>query len=158
MEQKRTLIKRYGEYQIVAENERLGVIKGLSDDWLIEPEFNYVDYFVDEKRFMCIKEEEIQEFYSFYDENGKKQDFQYDDLTKAFGFYLGLCVIEDANCLLNIIDINGNRLLPHGVMSIKTPWFQDGKTLVTVFYFTETETKETHFQYINGCLEEIIKK
>lgn len=119
------VIKAIDEFLLVidgsVEDGKVGVMKKNSDEWIVKPEYEYVDYFSNESVFLCVNDSGVL----ILDKNGNKLG---DTYNLAYGFIFGVCIVEK-DSKLNIINKNGELLLNEWCASISYPIMEkrDGK-------------------------------
>lgn len=153
MKEGKQIVKKYGDYMIVAEENHYGVIKSGDVEWLIDPDHAFIDYYVDENIFMGVQHDEDNEYFLFYDNNGALMDFDYKNLQKAYGFCMGICVIEESG-LLNVINVNGDRMLKEGAVEISAPTIEDDDIIIYASSLHEGSVGEKSRYILRGNILE----
>jgi hypothetical protein len=137
------------------EDGKVGAMNFGENKWLIQPVYEFIDYFQNECVFMCIDESGV----SFFNQNGEKLNgYSYD---VAYGFMFGVCAVEKDG-MLNVINKYGKLLLDEWCASVSYPIIEEinGQThyVLSISYDVSDGEYSKFIRYIveNDMLVEII--
>jgi len=147
------VIKAFGDCAVVidgsVEDGKVGAMGLNKNVWLIEPKYDFVDYFTKEKIFICIDNQ-----VHFFNENG--EPLTDDSFDLSYGFMFGVCIVEK-DSMLNVINTKGKLMLEDWCASVSYPIIEniDGeiKYVLSVSYNANIKTDGENSEFIKYVID-----